>query len=213
MFKFLALASVAGLLAALPLSAARAQTYDTSSNNYPWAYTTPNGAYVGGAWGRFDYRIDSLSDVEQGVSDITHSSDNAWKIDVGYRFSPYWAIEADYVDLGNPNDGFQATGSSGNYRAHLTGFAPFLVGTLPAGPIELFAKAGWLWYDSNLQVNLNQPGSQVIETSHHFSNFIYGGGIGVTLFRHLNVNLEYDGIRIENAPTSTVLWLGANYRF
>jgi len=42
---------------------------------------------------------------------------------------------------------------------------------------------------------------------------MYGGGIGVTLFRHLNVNLEFDGIRIKNATDTTVLWLAANYRF
>ena len=213
MSKSFALVLAAGLLGAANVSPSRAQTYDNTYNSYPWAYTTPNGAYIGGGFGRFDYRIDSLNDVGQGVSDITHSSDDAWKIDLGYRFSPFIAIEADYIDLGNPHDGFQATGSSGNYRAHITGFAPFLVGTLPAGPIELFAKAGWLWYDNNLQINLNQPGSQVIESSHRFSNFMYGGGIGVTLFRHLNVNLEYDGIRIENATDSTVLWLAANYRF
>jgi hypothetical protein len=35
------------------------------------------------------------------------------------------------------------TGSSGDYRLRLKGFAPCVIGTLPLGPVELFGKAGY----------------------------------------------------------------------
>ena len=196
--------TLAGLT--LCLTAATAARADTDSG-------PTSGLYAGAAWGRFDLKIDDLDDVGTAINSITHSSDDAWKISLGWRFSPYLAIEGDYVDLGNPHDSFQGSGADGNYRLHLTGFAPFVVGTLPAGPIELFAKAGYLFYDSDLKVNFNQPGSQVIESSHSRSDFIFGGGLGVTFFHHLNVNAEYDVVRVQNARDSDVLWLGAAWRF
>jgi hypothetical protein len=86
-------------------------------------------------------------------------------------------------------------------------------GTLPAGPVELFAKAGYLYYDANLRVNFNSPDNQVFGSDHSQSNFIYGGGIGVTLIGHLNITAEYDQIRVTNAHNSNALWLGAAWRF
>jgi opacity protein-like surface antigen len=174
----------------------------------------PSGPYIGAAYGRFDLKIDSFNDVGTAVSDVTHStSHDAFKIDAGWRFLPFLALEADYLNFGTPHDSFTGTGSDGNYRLHLSGFAPFVVGTLPAGPVELFAKAGYLYYDANLRVNFNAPGNQVFESDHNQSNFIYGGGIGVTLIGHLNINAEYDQIRVTNAHNSNALWLGAAWRF
>jgi hypothetical protein len=130
-----------------------------------------------------------------------------------WRFSPYFAVEGDYMNFGTPGDSFSATGSDGNYRMHLAGIAPFAVGTLPLGPLEVFAKAGWLFYDTNLRVNFNEPGTQVLQSTHSRSDFIWGGGLGVTFFSHLNVNAEYDQIRVDNARHSNALWLDAGWRF
>ena len=174
----------------------------------------PSGPYVGAAYGRFDLKIDDLNDVGTAVSDIAHStSDDAFKIGAGWRLMPFLALKADYVNFGAVHDSFVGSGSDGNYRLHVSGFAPFIVGTLPAGPVELFAKAGYLYYDANLEVNFNSPGSQVIESDHDRSDFIYGGGIGVTLIGHLNISAEYDQIRLVNARDSNALWLGAAWRF
>ncbi len=172
-----------------------------------------SGPYVGAGWGQFNLKLDSFSDVASGISAITHSHDNAFKINAGYRFMPYFALEADYIDFGNPGSSFSGTGSDGNYKLHVSGFAPFAVGTIPLGPFEIFGKAGWLFSDNKLKVYLNEPGQQVIQSSHSTSNFIYGGGVGVTFLRHLNVNAEYDRVRVENANDSDALWLAAQWRF
>jgi len=178
------------------------------------AEDTPNGFYVGGGWGQFDLKLDNFNDVGAAVSSISHSrSDDAWKLFAGYRLSPYFSLEGNYVDFGHPGDHFTGTGSDGNYRVHLTGFAPLAVGTLPLGPVELFGKAGWLFYDSNLRVNFNSPGSQVFESSHSASDFLWGGGVGVTFFQHLNFNLEYNRIKVQNANDSNALWLTGAWRF
>jgi hypothetical protein len=172
-----------------------------------------SGPYVGAAFGRFDLRIDNLNDVGTAVDDVVHSSRDAFRVDVGWRFLPFLALEADYMNFGSSHDTFVGTGSDGDYNLHLSGFAPMIVGTLPAGPVEFFAKAGYLFYDANLRVNFNEPPDDVFESSHSRSDFIYGGGLGVTLLGHLNINAEYDEIRIIDARNSNAFWLGAAWRF
>ena len=171
------------------------------------------GPYVGIGWGHFDLKMQNLDDVGTAVNSIAHSGDDSWKVFAGYRASPYLSFEADYVNFGRPSDSFTGTGSDGNYRLRLSGFAPYVVGTLPAGPFELFAKAGYLFYNAKLDVNLNAPGTQVIESSHSRSSFVYGGGIGITFFDHLNVNAECDVVRIRNANEPNALWLSTAWRF
>ena len=174
---------------------------------------SPAGPYVGIGWGHFNLKLNNLDDVGTAVNSIAHSGSNSWKIFAGYRVSPYLSFEGDYINFGRPGDKFTGTGSDGNYRLRLSGFAPYVVGTLPAGPIEVFAKAGYLFYNSKLDVNLNQPGSQVFESSHSRSAFVYGGGLGITFLDHLNVNAEYDVVRVRDAKNSNALWLSTAWRF
>lgn len=172
-----------------------------------------HGPYLGAGWGRFNLKPQNISDVGSGLVDITNSHGDAFKITAGYRFMPYLALEANYIDFGNPNSTFSSSGSNGNYRVHASGFAPMGVATLPLGPFEVFGKAGWLFSNNNVKVYLNQPGQQVIQTSHSSTDFMWGGGVGVTFLRHLNINAEWDRVSVENAHDSDALWLAAQWRF
>ena len=198
------------IAAALALSAsfaglAAASESETSSPD--------SGLYVGAGWGRFNLKPDSISDVGTGLVDITRAHDDAFKITAGYRFMPYVALEANYIDFGTPNSTFYTSGSDGNYKVHASGFAPMGVATWPIGPFEIFGKAGWLFTNNNVKVYLNQPGQQVFQSSHSSSDFMWGGGLGFTMFHHFNINAEYDRIKLENAHDSDVLWLSAQWRF
>ena len=185
----------------------------TTTSTYNTDYVTPFGPYVGIGWGHFNLRLDNLDEVGQQVDSIVHSGHDAWKVQLGYRFTPFFALEADYMNFGTSTDSFVGTGSDGNYNLHMSGFAPYGVLTLPIGPVEIYGKAGWLYYNSDLKVNLNSPGSQVFESSHSRSDFTWGGGLGVTIARHVNLSAEYDRIRIVNAPESNALWLNVAWRF
>lgn len=191
---------LAALLAALCVAPAVAQ-----SDN-------PSGPYVGAGWGQFNLDIKNLDDAGTAASDIAHSNENAWKLFVGYRFNPYIALEAAYIDFGQPSDNFSTSGSNGNYQVDISGFAPTVVGSLPLGPVELFAKIGYYYYDSEVRVDFDDPGPR-IKSSHDRNDLIYGGGVGVTFFEHLHVRGEYEVIEIENASHSDALWLSAAWRF
>jgi len=191
---------LAALLASLCVSTAVAQS-DNSS-----------GPYVGAGWGQFNLDINNLDDAGTAASNIAHSNDNAWKLFAGYRFNPYVALEAAYIDFGQPSDRFSTSGSNGNYQADISGFAPAVVGSLPIGPVELFAKIGYYYYDSKLKVDFDSPGPS-IESSHRRNDLLYGGGVGLTFFDHLHVRGEYEVIEIKNAKHSDALWLSAAWRF
>lgn len=172
----------------------------------------PSGPYVGLGWGQFDLNVDGLEDAGSAISDVLDSDDNAWKAFVGWRFNPYVSVEAAYIDFGNPGDRFTGSGSNGNYRVDLSGFAPFVIGTIPVGPVELFGKLGYYFYDVETRIDFDAPGPD-IDSSHSESDFIYGAGIGFTVLEHLNLRAEYEIVDIENASNSKALWLSANWRF
>lgn len=66
------------------------------------------------------------------AEDARRSGDDAWKVALGYRFAPYFSLKGNYMNFGSPSDSFQGSGSSGNYKLHMGGFAPFAVGAVDA---------------------------------------------------------------------------------
>jgi opacity protein-like surface antigen len=172
----------------------------------------PSGFYVGAGWGQFNLDVDGLDEAGSAIESIVETDSNAWKIFTGYRLNPYLAFEAAYIDFGSANDRFEASGSDGNYEIDVSGFAPYVIGTIPLGPVELFGKVGYYFYDIDVNVDLDAPGPDV-DSSHSDSNFLYGGGLGVTLFERLNVRAEYEIIDLDRAPNSDAMWLSASWRF
>ena len=172
----------------------------------------PSGAYLGAGFGRFDLNVDSIHDVDNAI-DATFRGrhDEAWKIFGGYRLNPFLSFEAAYIDFGNPRDrATTASGSDGRYQLKINGWSPAVVGTVPLGPVELFGKAGYYFYNTDLRVDFNAPN---IRSSHSGSNFLWGGGIGMTFVDHLNVRAEYERVRTDVTKDLDALWLSAAWRF
>jgi len=196
---YLGIAASALALGAVP--AAQAQMEDNTG-----------GPYLGVGWGQFNVNVDNLSDAGTVANNITKSDDNAWKAFVGWRFAPFIALELAYIDLGSPSDQFEGGGSSGNYTLDISGFSPYLIGTIPAGPVELFAKVGYYFYDVDLNVDFDSPGPDIGADSSR-EDFVYGVGLGFTFFEHVHVRAEYEWIDLQNAGDSDALWLSAAWRF
>ncbi|MGD9843050.1 MAG: porin family protein [Steroidobacteraceae bacterium] len=172
----------------------------------------PSGPYVGVGWGQMNLDLHNLSDVGTATSKIVKADDNAWKLFAGWRLNSYLAFEAAYIDFGQPGDRFDSSGSNGNYKVELNGFAPYIIGSIPLGNAELFAKAGSYFYDVNVLVDLDNPGPD-IRSSHSRNDFLYGGGIGYTFMDHLHVRAEYEVVDLKNASNSQAIWLSGAWRF
>ena len=101
------------------------------------------GLYLGGGFGQFGLEFDNIDDA---VEDFDFDdSDQAYKLFGGWRFSPYIAAELAYMDLGAPNEAFDDGVDEAEVDADIDGFAPYVVGTLPLGIFEIFAKVGYLF--------------------------------------------------------------------
>jgi OOP family OmpA-OmpF porin len=171
----------------------------------------PTGFYVGGGFGQFSLDIEDISDVGSGLDAALDDNDNSYKFFAGYRFSPYIALEAAYVNLGKPGDQISSSGSNGRYSVEADGFAPSLIGTLPLGPFELFGKVGYYFYDVSARVDFED--GEVLTSDSSGDDFVYGGGIGITFLERLHVRAEYERFDIENSDTADALWLSAAWRF
>ncbi len=93
----------------------------------------------------------------------------------------------------------------------MTGFSPTVIGTIPLGPVELFGKAGYYFYDLDTRVDFSS--GPFLESRHSRSDFLFGAGVGVTLLHHLNLRAEYERVEVQNASGSDVFWLSPSWRF
>jgi hypothetical protein len=163
------------------------------------------GLYVGAGVGYFRLKAESV----QGPQPITgefDSDDVSFKAFAGWRFNQYLAAELDYIDFGKPNEDVSGV----EVNASINGVAPYLVGTLPLGPLELFAKAGYLFYDLRVEV----ADQKVSSVSGDQDDLIYGAGLGITLFGRLNARLEYETIDVSGAVRhADAVWLSGAWRF
>ncbi|HKQ15691.1 MAG TPA: outer membrane beta-barrel protein [Steroidobacteraceae bacterium] len=174
-----------------------------------------SGFYIGAGLGQFDVKIDSLEGVGDVLEDLD-ADDSAWKLMLGWRFNPYIALEADYIDLGAPNGNFDATGSSGKYKVEFAGVATYVIGSIPIGIFELSGKLGYYWHDADLRVNFDNAGpnnGNVFNGSSSAEAVTYGVGAGVTFFEHLNTKIEYEFFDIDDVDDAYALWLTAAWRF
>ena len=158
------------------------------------------GFYIGAGLGEFSSSIDGPPAI--GEIDLD-SDDTATKLFGGWRLNRFFAVQLDYIDFG------RSSGASGllDVSSDTSGFAPNVIGTLPIGFFELFAKVGMMWYDVDLDVE-NDP-----TLSDSSEDLIYGVGVGLTLVERLSLRLEYEVVDIERTNDADAVWLTAAWRF
>jgi hypothetical protein len=181
------------------------------------AQTSPDndeGLYIGAGYGQFNVNVDDIDDTDEALSAID-DEDNAWKIFAGWRLNPYVAFELNYVDFGenSGSTGSDTGGSSGNYTAELAGFQPAIYGIFPLGPVELFGKVGYYFYDVDLALNLDDLDEDNFSADTSEEALSYGFGIGGTVFERLNLKVEYELIDSDVFDDLDAIWASAAWRF
>lgn len=180
------------------------------------AYAAEPGFYLGASGGQ--------TTVDQDASDLgidtnnarvndfkIDDSDTGWKAFVGYQFLPWLGLEAGYVDFGGASDGYNIRGQDVKLQADLTGWDGFLVGTLPIGPVDLFAKVGAidLTLDGDLQVNGNKSSNSESDTQ-----LAYGVGAAYNFGKgHWGLRAEAEGFDDNEVDDFYFLSAGITYRF
>jgi len=164
------------------------------------------GFYVGGGVGEYKVTIDDFDDVTTAIEKYD-SDDTAWKGIFGWNANRFLALEVAYVNLGSPEDQILP----GIFvETETDGYAPYVVGTVPIGIFDFFAKAGYYLYETNTRV------TSPLGTAHSTrsgDDFTWSLGAGVTFFNKFNMRLEYEQFDFQNTDDSNALWLTGTFRF
>jgi hypothetical protein len=154
------------------------------------------GGYVGASAGQGSTSFDS------GTGSPTFDSSAAsYKVLGGYRMLKFFGVEGDYRDLGSQSDDMGGQ----DMTVDTTSVDLFAVGVLPIGLFEVFGKAGYSMWDSDL--------SSVLGSSSDSGNDLaYGIGAGYA-FGKVGVRVEYELFDIEDADNVSMFSVGAEFRF
>lgn len=168
-----------------------------------WGQDGPDheGLYLGIGIGEFSGEIDSIDDVDD--VDLDFDDSDAERVFVGYRFNRFVGMQLDYTDFGEAAAAFDPLDISADTK----GISASVVGTLPLGPIELFARGGLMRYD----VEVTSGDNQLLDDNG--TDPVYGAGVGVTLFKRWNLLAEYEVMDIEGFDDSHAVWLRTSWRF
>jgi opacity protein-like surface antigen len=158
------------------------------------------GLYVGVGAGQFNVETDKIS------SGTFKGDDTVYKVFAGWRFSKFIGVELDYIDLGSPSDSINNI----NLEAKINGFAPYFVVTLPLGPIEAFGRVGYYFYNVDVKGSAGAVAQSFDDSK---QDLVYGAGLGLTLFDHINARLEYELFDLEDTSNTNAVWLSGSWRF
>jgi hypothetical protein len=160
------------------------------------------GLYVGVGLGDFSVEIDDLDNINDAVADF-NEDDSAAKLFVGWRLTQFLSFQGDYYDLGK----MTGTLKGQQVASETEGISVSVVGTLPIAFIELFARAGLIFYD----VDVDRGTANVVDEGD--DDLVYAAGIGFVIVERLNLQLEYEVLDIKELNQSDALWLSASWRF
>ena len=152
---------LAGLLAAgLALGAMQAHADDKS------------GFYIGAGAGNATLQ-DRIGNGEGHVN--FDSNDTSFKVLAGYMFIEYLGFELAYLDLGTPTDKFNSVGVKAKAE-NTSAWTGELVGQLPLGPVDLFAKAGFVSYSADVKAKFIEGGT-FGKDNKNGEEAAFGGGV------------------------------------
>lgn len=165
------------------------------------------GPYVGASVGQSRIELD-LQDVGSAGFRVD-DEDFAFKIFFGLELPGPIAVEGGYRDLGT------VTGEGGIVRLNgeADGFDAFLLGKLPLGPVALFAKAGFIAWDSEARTvvsgDLLVPELRLADDG---TDFAWGVGVAAEL-GPVGVRGELEKLEIDFLDDVTMLSVGVTYEF
>ncbi|HEY5807569.1 MAG TPA: outer membrane beta-barrel protein [Povalibacter sp.] len=154
------------------------------------AHAEDAGWYVGAGIGQ------SRTDIEGEGSFFQRDDEwvDSWSLTGGYRFSPWFALEAGYMSLGTLT--FRSDTSvpdvfDVNTRVKVEGFNAALVGSLPLGSaFDLHGRFGVLF--SNTDLNIVFPDSGFRQSaSGNDRDVFYGAGVAWHVNENWSLSLDY----------------------
>lgn len=161
------------------------------------------GPYVGAGVGQTNVAI-AFTGATQPVR--LDADDTAFKVLAGYRFSPYVGFELTYSDLGD----FTYDVAGERLTLGFRGLTPYVIGSFPLGRFELLARLGY--FVNTTEFAIESPNGN-FSGSESNDSITYGAGVGVVVFKHFNIRLEYEVMELDDVDDADTTWLTVAWRF
>ncbi len=155
------------------------------------AAAADNGFYLGASVGRANVDIDSRNVRVDG-------DDTGFKAIAGFRPLDSLGVEVNYVNFGKVNE-------RGN-KAEGDALSAYVVGFLPVGPVDLFAKAGLVNSDTSIRGSVGQ------RFKADGTDFSYGAGVQFRLLS-LSARVEYEAYDVDRVKDLNMISFGLTYTF
>lgn len=181
--KFLGILTLPATLAFTSLNA-QADDYGSSRHK---SDDKPRGGYIGGHYGRYSTDNDNFDEEDNDLYDVV----------IGGLITPYIGIEAAYSDFGK----LEGDNDFGTAEADLTGYSIAGLLRIPIGDnVGIYAKAGQIWWDSdiNVEVDLFPSVSEEISGNEPF----YAAGIDFFITDNFNIDVEYLRYKVDLSDSS-----------
>jgi len=157
------------------------------------------GLYIGGSIGQ----AFSGSDLPESEDYEFDGSSLGYRVFVGLRPISLLALEVGYRNFGEIEDNYELQ----LIKTETTAWDGFLVGMIPIGPVDMFAKGGLSRWNADYRIG-------PLSGSSDGTNFTWGVGVALRV-KSLSLRLEWE--KIESAYRSNarlgMLSLGASYTF
>jgi hypothetical protein len=157
----------------------------------------PGRLYLGGSIGS---SFIEKSVTEVGGQDLKINKNGfAYKFFAGYKSPKIIGLEVDYRSLGTVKDELMNV----EYESNVKGFDIFATGTLNFSMLEIFAKAGYFFWSSEVK------GGNISEKKDD-GDFVWGFGAGVGLGK-LGIRAEWEMFSVEGMKNVSMLSAGISY--
>ena len=163
-------------------------------------FAADNGIYLGASVGQSGV---SFEDTIAGEDIDVDVDSTGFKAILGWRFVDWLAVEANYVDLGSGDDRVAGT----KIESDVNGFTLSAVGFVPVGPVDLFARVGFIDWEADVTA----PEFD-LESNGDGTDLTYGIGAQFRVWS-LGVRAEYEQFDISDADTVDMVSLGVTWTF
>jgi hypothetical protein len=167
------------------------------------AQAADNGVYIGAA--AIQAKLDNVGEeFNTGNIDEFEIDNTSFKLIGGFRPIDNFAVELNYIDLGDESRDFAGT----RFEAEAKAYAAYAVGFLPIGPIDLYAKGGLVRWETEASAS----GPLGFRFDEDGTEFGYGLGVQARL-GSLGARLEYEQFDVDNTDGVEMLSLGVTWTF
>lgn len=182
------------------------------------AIAADNGIYIGGSIGQSnieakDRVYDPDLDLEERIK--YDSSQTGYKLIGGWRFIDWMSVEANWVDLGSGDDKVGIFDEKVKTEISVDGWSLSVLGFVPIGPVDLFARVGAFAWDSEAKAKSPvdpEFGLGSARSSDSGTDLTYGIGAQFRVWS-LSLRAEYEVFDVSDLDTSDMFSVGVTWTF